>query len=90
MDEGIRLHQKTKCKALATHLDNMRYESAGKAIYRILELYGISGIHGYPRAGQWQGGYIKALGDQENSLFDFLQDYKKLQEMMRGLRGSEE
>ena len=38
--DGVSVYTRKQCKALATHLDNMRYEPAGKAIYRILNYMG--------------------------------------------------
>jgi DNA helicase-2/ATP-dependent DNA helicase PcrA len=34
--EDVSVYTRKQCSALATHLDNMRYETAGRAIYRIM------------------------------------------------------
>lgn len=82
MDE-VSVYTRKQCKALATHLDNMRYESAGKAIYRILNYMGYQEFMDTHGLDSGKAEILKALGDQENSLFDFPARLQKLQEMMR-------
>ena len=82
MDE-VSVYTRKQCKALATHLDNMRYESAGKAIYRILNYMGYQEFMDTHGLDSGKADILKALGDQENSLFDFPARLQKLQEMMR-------
>ena len=86
MDE-VSVYTRKQCKALATHLDNMRYESAGKAIYRILNYMGYQEFMDTHGLDSGKADILKALGDQENSLFDFPARLQKLQEMMREVSG---
>ena len=69
-------YTRKQCKALATHLDNMRYESAGKAIYRILNYMGYQEFMDTHGLDSGKAEILKALGDQENSLLISLQDYR--------------
>ena len=82
--DGVSVYTRKQCKALATHLDNMRYESAGKAIYRILNYMGYQEFMDTHGLDSGKAEILKALGDQESSLFDFPARLQKLQEMIRG------
>lgn len=81
--DGVSVYTRKQCKALATHLDNMRYEPAGKAIYRILNYMGYQEFMDSHGLDSGKAEILKALGDQENSLFDFPARLKTLQEMIR-------
>ena len=81
--DGVSVYTRKQCKALATHLDNMRYEPAGKAIYRILNYMGYQEFMDSHGLDNGKAEILKALGDQENSLFDFPARLKTLQEMIR-------
>ena len=82
LDE-VSAYTRKQCKALATHLDNMRYEPAGKAIYRILNYMGYQEFMDTHGLDSGKAEILKALGDQENSLFDFPARLQQLQEMMK-------
>lgn len=81
--DGVSVYTRKQCKALATHLDNMRYEPAGKAIYRILNYMGYQEFMDSHGLDSGKAEILKALGDQENSLFDFPARLKTLREMIR-------
>ena len=81
--DGVSVYTRKQCKTLATHLDNMRYEPAGKAIYRILNYMGYQEFMDSHGLDSGKAEILKALGDQENSLFDFPVRLKTLQEMIR-------
>ena len=81
--DGVSVYTRKQCKALATHLDNMRYEPVGKAIYRILNYMGYQEFMDSHGLDSGKAEILKALGDQENSLFDFPARLKTLQEMIR-------
>ena len=76
-------YTRKQCTALATHLDNMRYESAGKAIYRILHYMGYQDYMEKHSMDSGKAEILKVLGEREESLFDFPARLKKLQEMVR-------
>ena len=73
----------SKKAALATHLDNMRYETAGRAIYRILNYMGYQEFMDSHGMDSGKAEILKVLGDREESLFDFPKRLQKLQEMIR-------
>ena len=81
--EDVSVYTRKQCRALATHLDNMRYESAGKAIYRILNYMGYQEFMDTHGLDSGKAEILKVLGDQEESLFDFPERLQKLQEMIR-------
>ena len=81
--DDVSAYTRKQCKALATHLDNMRYESAGKAIYRILNYMGYQEYMDTHGLDSGKAEILKALGEQENSLFDFPARLQKLQEMIK-------
>ena len=81
--EDVSVYTRKQCRALATHLDNMRYESAGKAIYRILNYMGYQEFMDNHGLDSGKAEILKVLGDREESLFDFPERLQKLQEMIR-------
>lgn len=81
--DAVSVYTRKQCKALATHLDNMRYESAGKAIYRILNYMGYEEYMFTHGLDSGKAEILKVLGEQEKSLFDFPARLQKLQEMVR-------
>lgn len=81
--EDVSVYTRKQCRALATHLDNMRYESAGKAIYRILNYMGYQEFMDTHGLDSGKAEILKVLGDREESLFDFPERLQQLQEMIR-------
>lgn len=79
----VSAYTRKQCKALATHLDNMRYESAGKAIYRILNYMGYQEYMETHSMDSGKAEILKVLGEREESLFEFPVRLQKLQEMVR-------
>ena len=81
--EDVSVYTRKQCRALATHLDNMRYETAGRAIYRILNYMGYQEFMDSHGMDSGKAEILKVLGDREESLFDFPKRLQKLQEMIR-------
>lgn len=81
--EDVSVYTRKQCRALATHLDNMRYETAGRAIYRILNYMGYQEFMDTHGMDSGKAEILKVLGDREESLFDFPKRLQKLQEMIR-------
>ena len=78
-------------KALATHLDNMRYESAGKAIYRILNYMGYQEFMDTHRLDSGKAEILKAPGRSgEQPVLISCKITEAAGDDARGLRGSEE
>lgn len=73
---------KRQCRALSTHFQNMRGETAGKAVYRILHYMG---YQEYMEAHGMDGGkadILKILGDREENLAAFPLRLARLRELM--------
>lgn len=81
-DPGLSQHARSRCKALQTHLENMRQESADKAVYRILHFMGY-GEYLQQRGIDWNRAHIlEALGAREPSPERLLERLEELRELI--------
>ena len=76
--EDVSVYTRKQCRALATHLDNMRYETAGRAIYRILNYMGYQEFMDTHGMDSGKAEILKVLGDREESLFDFPEEITEI------------
>ena len=65
--EDVSVYTRKQCRALATHLDNMRYETAGRAIYRILNYMGYQEFMDSHGMDSGKAEILKVLGDRTES-----------------------
>lgn len=84
--EGVSDWTRMKCKALHTHLVNMRTESGDKAVYRILHFMGYGEYLSQRNADPHRAAILEALGEQEPSPERLLARLEELQELLQNRR----
>ena len=84
--EGVSDWTRMKCKALHTHLVNMRAESGDKAVYRAVHFMGYGEYLAQRNADPHRAAILEALGEQEPSPERLLERLEELQELLRNRR----
>lgn len=79
---GVSVFVKKQCRALSTHFLNMRGESAGKAVYRILHYMGYQDYMEDHGMDSGKAEILKILGEQEENLAAFPLRLERLRELM--------
>lgn len=81
-------YTRKQCRALATHLENMRFENAGRAIYRILHFMGYEEYMASRKMDGRKAEILQLLGEQEPHVLDFPGRLESLQQILK--EGSQE
>lgn len=79
-DLDISPYTRKQCRALATHFINMKGESTGKAVYRILNFMGYSAYMDEHGMDSGKSEILQLLANQENDLRAFLPHLESLHE----------
>ena len=89
-DLDIPAYTKKQCRALATHFINMRDESAGKAVYRILNYMGYASFMEEHGLDSGKAEILQLLANREDSVSDFLPHLDALKETVaNGAEGTD-
>ena len=87
-DLDISPYTRKQCRALATHFINMRGESTGKAVYRILNFMGYSAYMDEHGMDSGKSEILQLLANQEDDLNAFLPHLKSLHETIADVPGN--
>ena len=87
-DLDISPYTRKQCRALATHFINMRGESTGKAVYRILNFMGYSAYMDEHGMDFGKSEILQLLANQEDDLNAFLPHLKSLHETIADAPGN--
>ena len=81
-------YTRKQCRALATHFINMKGESTGKAVYRILNFMGYSAYMDEHGMDSGKSEILQLLANQENDLRAFLPHLESLHETIAETPGN--
>lgn len=87
-DLDISPYTRKQCRALATHFINMKGESTGKAVYRILNFMGYSAYMDEHGMDSGKSEILQLLANQENDLRAFLPHLESLHETIAETPGN--
>lgn len=87
-DLEISPYTRKQCRALATHFINMKGESTGKAVYRILNFMGYSAYMDEHGMDSGKSEILQLLANQENDLRAFLPHLESLHETIAETPGN--
>lgn len=87
-DLEISPYTRKQCRALATHFINMKGESTGKAVYRILNFMGYSAYMDEHGMDSGKSEILQLLANQENDLRVFLPHLESLHETIAETPGN--
>ncbi|NMA64708.1 MAG: ATP-dependent helicase [Clostridiaceae bacterium] len=87
-DLEISPYTRKQCRALATHFINMKGESTGKAVYRILNFMGYSAYMDEHGMDSGKSEILQLLANQENDLHAFLPHLESLHETIAETPGN--
>ena len=78
----VSTYTKKRCRTLNTHFQNIMHESVGKAIYRILQFMGYQEYMESRCMDSKKAEILKILGEQEETIDDFLNRLDQLKEIV--------
>ena len=87
-DLEISPYTRKQCRALATHFINMKGESTGKAVYRILNFMGYSAYMDEHGMDSGKSEILQLLANQENDLRAFLPHLESLHDTIAETPGN--